>query len=118
MEQTLGHEHSANGIFRSRTKRGALAKLGKGGRDVVGRNQMQRLAVPAVDGSELGVTEPNRILEHSGKDRLKITGRARDDLKHMDAAVCCSSASRSSLSSRAFSMAITAWAANVVTSSI
>ena len=57
---------------------------------------------------------------------LQLAGRARDDLEHLRlVAVCCSSDSvrssvrwRSSLSSRVFSMAMTACAAKFFTSSI
>ena len=54
------------------------------------------------------------------KHRLKIAGRAADDLKHLRRGRLLpqgdSSAAR--LSSRAFSMAMTAWAAKFVTSAI
>ena len=44
---------------------------------------------------------------------LYVGGRAADDLQHLAVAVCCSSASFVSLNSRTFSIAMTAWSANV-----
>ena len=45
------------------------------------------------------------------KHRLQVESRSADDLSTSAVAVCCWSDSRSSLSSRVFSMAMTAWAA-------
>ena len=51
--------------------------------------------------------------------RFEIEGRAADDLKHVGGrGLLLQATARSSLSSRAFSMAMTAWAAKFVTSSI
>ncbi len=56
------------------------------------------------------------------KDRLEhgfqVAWRGVDDLSTSAVAVCCCSDSRSSLSSRAFSIAITAWSAKILTNSI
>ena len=75
--------------------------------------------------AELGLAEPRRILQHGVEHRLQLAGRARDDLSTSEVAVCCSSDSLSSRvractssNSRTFSIAITAWSAKVVTSSI
>ena len=51
--------------------------------------------------------------------RLQIEGRAADDLEHVGGGgLLLQQTSRSSLSSRVFSMAMTAWAAKFWTSSI
>ena len=47
------------------------------------RNEMQGVTIPAVDISKLGVTDADSILQHGCKHRLKIAGRAADDLEHL-----------------------------------
>ena len=75
--------------------------------------------------TELALAEPRRIRQHGLEHWLELARRARDDLSTSEVAVCCSSASLSSRvrawtssNSRTFSIAITAWSAKVVTSSI
>ena len=46
-------------------------------------DEVQGVAVPTVDISELGVADADRILQHGRKHWLKIAGRAADDLKHL-----------------------------------
>ena len=46
-------------------------------------NEVQGLAAPAVDISELGVADADRVLQHRSKHWLKITRGAADDLKHL-----------------------------------
>ena len=46
------------------------------------RKQVKGLTVPAVDVSEFGVADADRLLQHGRKHRLKIAGGATDDLKH------------------------------------
>src|SRR5712672_4302153 len=89
------------------------------------RNEVEDLAVPSPDFSELGVADPYGIFQHGFKYWLKVPWGAADNLQHIDVAVCCCSDSprssvrwRNSLSSCVFSMAMTACAANVSTSSI
>ena len=45
--------------------------------------EVKCVAVPAVDISKLGVTNPCCILKHSVKYGLKIAGEAADNLKHL-----------------------------------
>ena len=47
------------------------------------RNEVQGIAVPAIDISEVGVADANGFLQHGRKHRLKIAGRAADDLEHL-----------------------------------
>ncbi len=77
--------------------------------------------------AEFGLADARRVFQHRLEHRLQLAGRARaDDLAaprwSRSAAPATRSARavrwRSSLNSRTFSMAITAWAAKVVTSSI
>ena len=86
------------------------------------RNEAQGVAVPAINISEPGFADAYRFLQHGRKHRLKIARRALITWSTSDVAVCCSNASvrsavrsvrsvvrwRSSLSNRAFSMAMTA----------
>ena len=41
------------------------------------------VAVPAIDISELGIADANRVLKHRRKHRLQIAGRATDNLEHL-----------------------------------
>ena len=66
--------------------------------------------------AELGRAEPHGVCQHGVEYRLKLARRAGDDASTSAVAVCCCSGRssvrlRSSLSSRVFSMAMTAWAA-------
>ena len=47
------------------------------------RNVVQNFTVPALDISKLGVADADCVLQHSCKHRLKIAGRAADNLKHL-----------------------------------
>ena len=84
------------------------------------------LPIVTVKEAEFGLADVQSVFQHCAEDRLKLAGRTElMTLSTSEVAVCCSSDSvrssvrwRSSLSSRAFSMAITAWAAKFCTSSI
>src|ERR1700722_7584734 len=47
------------------------------------RKDVHSLAIPAVDISELGVADADGILKHGCKNRLKIAGRAADNLENL-----------------------------------
>ena len=47
------------------------------------RHEVQGVAIPAMDISKLGVANADGILQHSRKHRLKIAGRAADNLEHL-----------------------------------
>ena len=66
----------------------------------------------------LGLADAHRIREHGLEHRLQSPGEELMTLSTSAVAVCCWRDSRSSLSSRVFSMAMTAWAAKFLTSSI
>ena len=55
------------------------------------RNEVQGVAVPAVNISKLGVANADSILQHGRKHRLKIAGRALITWSTSEVAVCCSS---------------------------
>ena len=57
--------------------------LGEGRRHIVRRNEMQGVALPAIDISKLGVADPYGFLKHGVKHRLKIARRAADNLEHL-----------------------------------
>src|SRR5262245_34350722 len=69
-------------------------------------------------GPHLGSTSPNNIPLQLFGDVMKRAGYKLITLSTSAVAVCCCRDSRSSLSSRVFSMAITAWRAKLVTKSI
>ena len=58
------------------------ASFGESRRRIVRCNEVQGIAVPAKDIAEVGVADADGFLQHGGKHRLKIAGRANDDLKH------------------------------------
>ena len=63
--------------------------------------------------------QPCRRFRERIEHGLQIEGRAADDLEHVGGrGLLLQRLARSSLSSRAFSMAMTAWAAKFVSSSI
>ena len=89
------------------------------------RHEVQSVAVPAIDISKFGVADAYGVLQHGFKHRLKIAGRAADDLEHLRGRRLLlqrlGEFARALLlgsNSRVFSMAITAWSAKVVTNSI
>ena len=47
------------------------------------RREAKGVAVPAVDAAKHGVADAYRFLQHGFKDRLKIAGRAADNLQHL-----------------------------------
>ena len=46
-------------------------------------DEVQGIAVPAVNISEGGIADTRSLFQHGGKDWLKIAGEATDDLKHL-----------------------------------
>src|SRR5215471_15526509 len=71
------------------------------------RNRVKPLAVIGHEGAEGRLAKRMCLLEHRLKHRGEVAGRGIDDLKTSAVAVCCSNASRVSLMSRAFSIAMT-----------
>src|SRR5208282_862244 len=59
------------------------ASFGERGRCVVRRKQVYGLTVPTVDIPKRGVADANSVLQHRRKHRLKIAGRATDNLKNL-----------------------------------
>jgi len=47
------------------------------------RDKAQGVAIPTENVAELSVTDPRGISKHGCKHRLKITGRATDNLKNL-----------------------------------
>ena len=47
------------------------------------RNKVQGIVHPPIDIAELGVANPDRILQHGCKYRLKIAGGAANNLQHL-----------------------------------
>ena len=84
------------------------------------RDHAERVAVSQKQIAELGVANPRGVLQHRLKYRLQFARRAGDDLEHLGGRglLLRSRLLRSSLSSRVFSMAMTACAAKFCTSSI
>ena len=46
-------------------------------------DELEAIAVTAVNIPELGVADADGLLQHCCKHRLKIAGRAADDLEHL-----------------------------------
>ena len=46
-------------------------------------DEVQGIAVTAENISERGIADTRGLFQHGGKDWLKITRRAADDLKHL-----------------------------------
>ena len=62
------------------------------------RHEAKGVPVPAVDAAKHGVADAYRFLQHGFKDRLKIAqGELLITRSTSDVAVCCSSASVSSV---------------------
>ena len=94
-----------------------------------GRRSMRRNAEASPSRSirraELSLAHPHRLLEHRLEHRLELAGERQMTLSTSAVAVCCCSDSVSSRvracsssNSRVFSIAMTAWSAKLVTSSI
>ena len=85
------------------------------------RDQMKRRRLPAVRCAASAPSHSRAALVHDRVEhRLEVGRRARDDPQDLAVAVCCSSDSvssrfraSSSLNSRTFSIAMTAWSAKV-----
>ena len=86
---------------------------------------MAGLAIAPEDQCVIRLAQTRRRLDEGVEHRLQIEGRAADDLEHVGggglllqrfAQIVCALLAR--LNSRTFSIAITAWSAKVVTSSI
>ena len=87
----------------------------------MGRDEVKKLTIPPVNVSKRGVAKPSGFLQHGGKYRFELARRTADNLKHFRRR--CLLLQRRlvrarSFSSRAFSMAMTAWLAKFFTSSI
>jgi hypothetical protein len=81
----------------------------------------RRLEVLAVVGEhdpEGGLAQTRRLFQHGVEHRGEVAGRGVDACKTSAVAVCCSNASRVSVNSRAFSIAMTACAAKFCSSAI
>ena len=98
-----------------------LCFLGKAAR----RDQVIFIVSPPEHHCLVGAAEARHRLNQRVENRLEIDGRAADDLEHVGGSglllqdsLKSSVRSRSSLSSRVFSMAITACLAKLLTSSI
>ena len=96
----------------------ATSLLNKCLRCAMHRNSPKGISFASIQNAELGLADADCILQHRLEHRLQLAGRTEMTFSTSDVAVCCSSDSvrssvrwRSSLSSRVFSMAMTAWAA-------
>src|SRR5882757_3081597 len=85
-----------------------------GGEGAVVRGVHVFIALPQGDDGIRRAAEATRGGDHGGHDRLNV-GRRRGVTRRISAlAVCCLSDSRSSVNSRRFWMAITAWSAKTL----
>src|SRR5215469_476981 len=93
-------------------------QLEQGVRQAVACNTSKIFAIVNSERAVRGAAKAHRLFQHRVEYRREVAGRAVDDLQTSAVAVCCSKASRVSVKSRAFSIAITAWSAKVRTNSI
>ena len=93
-------------------------KFMKGLRQVQVRHGMEFFADEAMHDRELRLADVHGVLEHRVEHGLKFAGRTADHFKNVGGGGLLLQRLRSSLSSRAFSMAMTACAAKFLTSSI
>ncbi len=70
-------------IRRRSQQRFARACLDVGGRSIVAGGHAEALRLAKVQIAELGPAEANRVRQHRLKDRLKLSGRARNDAQHL-----------------------------------
>ena len=59
------------------------SRFSEGRRRIMCRDEVQGVAIPAVDIAEFGVADADGFLQHGRKHRLKIARRAADDLEHL-----------------------------------
>src|SRR6476619_3837174 len=84
MNNSFGRHHTAYGIFWTGSKiRRTLARLGEDRRCVVRSDDAQTVALHAIDISKPCIADADGLLHHCRKHRLKIAGRATDDLKNL-----------------------------------
>jgi hypothetical protein len=93
---------------------------------IVRRSDTKNLSIAEIHVSESGLANAHRVCEYGLENRLQLPGRRRDDLQHLGGrglllqrlAESARVRACTSSNSRTFSIAITAWSAKVVTSSI
>ena len=85
----------------------------------IARFVVESFALRSTYDNRVRLAKARRRLDQCVEHRLQIEGRAADDLEHVGGGgLLLEQILRSSLSSRVFSMAMTAWAAKFVTSAI
>ena len=118
MNHLLHSYDTADNGFGSRLHEQFATRLGKTCRQVMHRNRSQGVSLASHSVANLASQMRvafSRIASNTG---ASSPGEELITRSTSDVAVCCSSDCRSSLSSRVFSMAMTAWAAKFFTSSI
>src|SRR6516165_7150550 len=118
MSNAFASNDVAQKTFRAGTKWLAPTYLWVSERQIMGRDKAQHVALSAIDATKLCGADANSIVEHCANTGSRSPGELEMTLSTSDVAVCCSSDCRSSLSNRAFSMAMTACAAKFLTNSI
>ena len=97
----------------------SLPKLGKFLRHAEHCSRAHDTILNTKQHAKVRVANASRVFQHRLENRLKLAGRATDDLEHVSGrCLLLQRFVRSSLSSRVFSMAMTAWSAKVSASSI
>ena len=83
VNQRFMHQQAAAGGIFVGPVRHKLARFGKSRRHIVGGDELQDFAVPAVDGAVGGVADPNGIRQYGFENALDVAGGAGDDAKHL-----------------------------------
>ena len=64
-------------------QRGSLSFFGKGAREIVHCSGAEAFALAEKHDAIASITNARRVLQHRLEDRLKLAGRASDDLEHI-----------------------------------
>ena len=81
VDQRFGRKHPGAGRMLIGTVGRASAQIGEGRRQIVGGDEMQRFAVPAIDRAIIGAADRHGVRQYGGEDRLQIAGRFADDME-------------------------------------
>src|SRR5262249_57114200 len=111
MDYAFAPGDAAMRTLRIRLVRRLRQELAVGDRHITERSRMKPVTVKCPKGAEAGIAQPRRLFEHCVEYRARSSGELLITSNTSAAAVCCSRASRVSVMSRAFSIAMTACAA-------
>ena len=83
LNRPLGSRNSLKGPTRCGLGQTASARLGKSRWYIVRRHETKSACLMEIEGAEFGTADAYGFLQHACKNRLKIAGRAADNLKYL-----------------------------------